>query len=580
MATETTLNTLTINYLTQAQFDALATKEANEIYLTPDSSITTVTAGSGLSGGGSSGSVTLNHSNSVTAKSTQAFYPITFDAQGHITGAGTAITPITSHNTAYLYAGASNGTANAATTNGNTYLILMDGGSATTRRKISGTQNVSVTSDSSGNITITGPNLSSYITSSDIPTKTSQLTNDSGYITSYVNTATAADNILDGSNSGTEITYAPYTSRQTGLSFYTGTTAPNGTTRLNLNGYLYATKLYSNGSEVLTSYTETDPTVPSWAKASSKPTYTASEVGALPSTTTIPTKTSQLTNDSGFITSDSDENVKNTTITTASTIYLTGSTSSSTATSGLSKHASVNLYLTADSGTDGNSRLTLGNSTATGTAGAKYGLLRLYGNTAYYVDIRTESSLPTGNRTIYLPSYAGSMYLTCTSTTNAVGGATTAPVYVDDTGRIQVVTSIPYSLLTGTPTIPDVSGKIDTAGSGLSKSGTTLNHASTITAGTVGTSSATSGVTLAVPYVTYNGTGHITATGTHTHTVPTVSTTAAGVMSKEDKIYLNSLVNAISASSTILYLQTDSSTTDSSLLTAIDDLGWTSGVVS
>ena len=30
---------------------------------------------------------------------------------------------------------------------------------------------------------------------------------------------------------------------------------------------------------------ETDPTVPSWAKANSKPTYTATEVGALPSST-------------------------------------------------------------------------------------------------------------------------------------------------------------------------------------------------------------------------------------------------------------------------------------------------------
>lgn len=37
------------------------------------------------------------------------------------------------------------------------------------------------------------------------------------------------------------------------------------------------------------SYTETDPTVPAWAKAASKPTYTAAEVGALPDTTTIPT---------------------------------------------------------------------------------------------------------------------------------------------------------------------------------------------------------------------------------------------------------------------------------------------------
>lgn len=35
----------------------------------------------------------------------------------------------------------------------------------------------------------------------------------------------------------------------------------------------------TNDSGYLTSYTETDPTVPSWAKTSSKPTYTASEVG-------------------------------------------------------------------------------------------------------------------------------------------------------------------------------------------------------------------------------------------------------------------------------------------------------------
>lgn len=42
----------------------------------------------------------------------------------------------------------------------------------------------------------------------------------------------------------------------------------------------------------LTDYTETDPTVPSWAKQSTKPTYTANEVGALPSTTHVPTEAS------------------------------------------------------------------------------------------------------------------------------------------------------------------------------------------------------------------------------------------------------------------------------------------------
>lgn len=51
---------------------------------------------------------------------------------------------------------------------------------------------------------------------------------------------------------------------------------------------------------------ETDPTVPDWAKNPQKPTYTASEVGALPDTTKIPSKTSDLQNDSGFLTQHQD----------------------------------------------------------------------------------------------------------------------------------------------------------------------------------------------------------------------------------------------------------------------------------
>ena len=40
----------------------------------------------------------------------------------------------------------------------------------------------------------------------------------------------------------------------------------------------------------LQSYTETDPTVPAWAKAETKPTYTATEVGAVPTTRTVNNK--------------------------------------------------------------------------------------------------------------------------------------------------------------------------------------------------------------------------------------------------------------------------------------------------
>lgn len=53
----------------------------------------------------------------------------------------------------------------------------------------------------------------------------------------------------------------------------------------------------TNDKGYLTSYTETDPTVPAWAKAATKPSYTAKEVGALPSSTTIPGTIADLAED-------------------------------------------------------------------------------------------------------------------------------------------------------------------------------------------------------------------------------------------------------------------------------------------
>lgn len=62
-------------------------------------------------------------------------------------------------------------------------------------------------------------------------------------------------------------------------------------------------------------------------------------------------------------------------------------------------------------------------------------------------------------------------------------------------------------------------GTVYTANTGITLNGNTFQHTNSVTAATAGTSSATSGSTLAVPYVTYDAQGHITATGTHTHTV-------------------------------------------------------------
>ena len=71
------------------------------------------------------------------------------------------------------------------------------------------------------------------------------------------------------------------------------------------------------------------------------------------------------------------------------------------------------------------------------------------------------------------------------------------------------------------PVIPDISGKIDTAGTGLSKSGTTLNHSNSITAQT----------STALKKISFDGQGHITGTAnvessdlpTHTHSIASVT---------------------------------------------------------
>lgn len=104
-------------------------------------------------------------------------------------------------------------------------------------------------------------------------------------------------------------------------------TIPDNNTTYSLSGSgTTVTLTPSSGTAQSVTITETDPTVPAWAKASSKPSYTASEVGAVPTTrkvngkalssditlsasdvsalpasTSVPSKTSDLTNDSDFV---------------------------------------------------------------------------------------------------------------------------------------------------------------------------------------------------------------------------------------------------------------------------------------
>ena len=121
---------------------------------------------------------------------------------------------------------------------------------------------------SNGTVTISG-------TIPTVPTNVSAFTNDAGYITGYTETdpifvASAAHGI-----SSTDITNwnnkSDFSGDYNDLS--NKPTIPTVPTNVSA---------FTNDAGYITGYTETDPTVPAWAKASSKPSYTASEVGAQP----------------------------------------------------------------------------------------------------------------------------------------------------------------------------------------------------------------------------------------------------------------------------------------------------------
>lgn len=155
-----------------------------------------------------------------------------------------------------------------------------------------------------GAVSLTASDVGALPDSTAIPSKTSDLTNDSGFITTETDPTVPAWAKASSKPS--------YTASEVGA-------LPSSTTYVST----------FNGSSGTVTFTETDPTVPSWAKAPSKPTYTAAEVGALPDSTvipaaqvnsdwnavsgvaqilnkptipTVPTTVSSFTNDAGYLT--------------------------------------------------------------------------------------------------------------------------------------------------------------------------------------------------------------------------------------------------------------------------------------
>ena len=127
----------------------------------------------------------------------------------------------------------------------------------------------------------------------------------------------------------------------------------------------------------------------------------------------LPTKTSDLTNDSGFITTDNDEKLKtiiNNNTNQLSHYIIFGSNSKTASTKYID---TTGLTYSSKNGTpsvDGHAILGLGNSTGSGTAGNKQGILRLNSNTIYNVTLKADNL--TNTRTILFPDKAGTIALT------------------------------------------------------------------------------------------------------------------------------------------------------------------------
>lgn len=175
--------------------------------------------------------------------------------------------------------------------------------------------------------TYTASEVGALPDTTSIPSKTSDLTNDSNFVAdaSYVHTdnnyTSTEKSKLSGIAAGAEVNVQSDWNQTT-------TTADDYIKNKPTN-----VSAFTNDAGYITGYTETDPTVPSWAKASSKPSYTANEVGALPDSTYIPSKTSDLTNDSNFATTTDVSAVKVLVITatTFSSLPMTISNASITA---------------------------------------------------------------------------------------------------------------------------------------------------------------------------------------------------------------------------------------------------------
>lgn len=164
-----------------------------------------------------------------------------------------------------------------------------------------------------------------------------------------------------------------------------------------------------------------------------------------------------------------------------------------------------------------------------------------------------------GNRTHTVPTpptYSAGTGLTLNGTTFNHSNSVTAGTAGSTTDTSGTSISIPYVTydaqghITASGTRTHTAPSPRSAGTGLSLSGNTLNHSNSITAGTAGSTTDTSGASISIPYVTYDAQGHITASGTRTHTAPSPRSAGTGLSLSGNTLNHSNSITAGTAGST------------------------------
>lgn len=327
-------------------------KDTTSGYTTNTGTVTKVTVGSDLKVGSTAGgnittTGTITHANSVTAKTTQALYPIRFDAQGHITGSGSAITNISAFTNDVGYVTSEDIPEGASAYTGTISAVSTAASSGTSNGFARGDHTHNITKTTIDSTLGTGSGTTkfyredgswatpNYIANTDEKLKIAAVTSGTTYYPVVAANSTAA---------------AARQYDATGLAYAgtNGTTSAVGTAKITLgNSTASGTANNKKGQIILygsTAYATTiDPGSPTAARTLTLPNKT----GTVALTSDIPTKVSELTNDTGYITSYTD--TKNTagSTNTTSKIFLVGATSQA---ANPQTYSNSKLYYTRSSG--------------------------------------------------------------------------------------------------------------------------------------------------------------------------------------------------------------------------------------